>query len=147
MLDTRFANRPSAAGARRWRALGWLAPKQQQRPSPPAAPSFEQRQASDDHALPAIVIKAQEDIRCRQALARLGYFKVRSAYARHKRERKAIFESLMRESLSPTMDLVRDWLREERSRMVARARWPFLMTMLATILAGLAFMAVSTVLG
>jgi hypothetical protein len=45
------------------------------------------------------------------------------------------------------MEFVGDWLREERKQVLARARWPFLMTMLATIVAGIAFVAVATVLG
>jgi hypothetical protein len=45
------------------------------------------------------------------------------------------------------MDFVRDWLKEERSRILARTRLPFLLTMLATIVAGLAFAAVAKLLG
>src|SRR5258705_5187443 len=60
MLDARFANTSPADG--------------------PAQP-----QSADD-ALPAIVVRAQEDARCRLALARLGYSKVRAEYAKHKRE-------------------------------------------------------------
>ena len=101
----------------------------------------------DDEALPTIVVKAQEDVLARLALARLGYSKVRSAYARHKREGKDTFAALGRESLWPTMDFVRDWLKEERSRMIAQARWPFLLTMLATIVAGLTFAGVAAFLG
>jgi hypothetical protein len=102
---------------------------------------------SADDALPAIVIKAQEDARCRLALARLGYAEVRSGYATHRREGKDTFAGLGREDLWPTMDFVRDWLKEERSRRVARARWPFLVAMLATIVAGLTFAAVAAMLG
>jgi hypothetical protein len=98
-------------------------------------------------ALPAIVVRAQEDARCRLALAQLGYATVRSAYARHKREGKATFEGLASESLWPTMDLVRGWLKAERSRTLARARWPFLLAMSATIAAGLAFATVAAMLG
>jgi hypothetical protein len=121
MLDARFANTPQAGG-------------------------LAQSQSADD-ALPAIVVKAQEDVRCRLALARLGYSKVRAGYARHKREGKDTFAGLGHESLWPTMDFVRDWLKVERSRIVVRARWPFLVTMLATIVAGLAFVAVAAILG
>jgi hypothetical protein len=92
-------------------------------------------------------MKAQEDTRCRQALAGLGYFTVRSAYARQKRHGKDRFAGLHPELPLPTMDFVRDWLREERKRIVVRARGPFLTTMLAIIVAGLAFVAVSAVLG
>ena len=102
---------------------------------------------SDDHLFPAIVIKAREDAVCRLALARLGYFKVRSAYARQMREGRDDFAGLEAGSLSPTMEFVGDWLREERKRRVARARRPFLITMVATVVAGIAFMAVAVVLG
>ena len=121
MLDTRFANTPQA----------------EELPNPQAV----------DASLPAIVVKAQEDARCRLALARLGYSKVRSEYARHKREGTDTFAGLGHESLWPTMDFVRDWLREERSQIVARAKWPFLVTMLATVVGGLAFAAVAAYLG
>ena len=60
---------------------------------------------------------------------------------------KDTFAGLGRESLWPTMDFVRDWLKEERSRVVARMRWPFLVAMLVTIVAGLAFAAVAVMLG
>jgi hypothetical protein len=101
----------------------------------------------DDGALPTIVVKAQEDARCRLALARLGYSKVRSTYARHKREGTDTFAALSGESLWPTMDFVYGWLRDERRRIIARARWPFLVTMLATIIAGLTFVVVAAFLG
>jgi hypothetical protein len=97
--------------------------------------------------MPAIVIRARQDARCRQALARLGYLKVRSAYARHKREGKDTFVGLDHKFLAPTMEFVGDWLGEERKQILTRARRPFLMTMLATIVAGIAFVAVATVLG
>lgn len=100
-----------------------------------------------DGGLPAIVVKAQEDARCRLALAQLGYTNVRSAYRRHKRAGKITFEGLGSEFLWPTMDLVRDWLYAEQARIIARARWPFLMAMSATIVAGLAFATVAAMLG
>ena len=121
MLDARFSSAPNAEG----------------RSHPP----------TDDGALPAIVVKAQDDARCRQALARLGYSEVRSQFARHRREEKDTFAALGREGLWPSMDFVRDWLKEERSRIIARARWPFLVAMLATIVAGLTFAAVAAFLG
>ena len=97
--------------------------------------------------MPAIVVKAQEDARCRLALTTLGYGNVRSAYAKHKRARKTTFEGLASEDLWPAMDLVRDWLKEERNRIIARVRWPFLLSMLATIVGGLAFVTVAAMLG
>jgi hypothetical protein len=38
---------------------------------------------------------------------------------------------------------VRDWLKEERRRIVAQAQWSFVVAMLATILAGIATYAVA----
>jgi hypothetical protein len=102
--------------------------------------------ASADGGLPAIVVRAQEDARCRQALARLGYARVRSEYVKHKRERQETFASLGPESLWPTTDFVRDWLKEERRRIRSRARTPFLMALLVTVVAGLAFVAVAAIL-
>jgi len=101
---------------------------------------------SADGSLPAIVVRAQEDARCRLALARLGYARVRSEYVRHRRDRKETFASLGQESLWPSTDFVRDWLKEERRRIVMRAKWPFLMAMLVTIVAGLTFAAVAAML-
>ena len=95
-----------------------------------------------DEELPAIVRRAQDDVRCRQALAGLGYSQVRSAYARHRQEGLDVFEDLGHERLWPTVDFVRDWLKEERRRIVAQVQWSFGLAMLATILAGLATYAV-----
>jgi hypothetical protein len=111
-----------------------------------AASGKANRTAAEAHALPAIVVKAQEDARCRQALARLGYAKVRSHYARAKRRGKPTFAGLHHVGLAPTLPFVKDWLTEERKRIFARARGPFLMTMLATIVAGIVFVAVTRVL-
>ncbi len=121
MLDARFTNAPPDEG---------IAPPQ-----------------SAGDGLPAIVVKAQEDARCRLALARLGYSTVRSEYARHRRWGKVTFEGLGREALWPTMDFVRHWLKEERRRIIVQMRWPFLLTMLSTIVAGLAFATVAAILG
>ena len=41
-----------------------------------------------------------------------------------------------------TLDFVRDWLKEERRRIVAQVQWSFVVAMLATILTGLATYAV-----
>ena len=92
----------------------------------------------DGDELPEIVRKAQEDARCRAALARLGYSKVRAAYAGHKRKGQDTFLSLENQFLWPTMEFVRDWLKAERRRILARLRWPFLGAMLTTIGAGVA---------
>jgi hypothetical protein len=99
----------------------------------------EQATHSGDEELPAIVKRALDDMRCRQALAGLGYFQVRSAYARHRQGGLDVFEDLGHEL---TVDFVRDWLQEERRRIVAQVQWSFGLAMLATILAGLATYAV-----
>ena len=95
--------------------------------------------------LPAIVVKAQEDARCRSALAHMGYSAVRSEHVRQRRERLTAFDGVG--SLRPNMDFVRDWLKEERRRIIARTRLPFLLAMFATILAGLAFALVAAMVG
>ena len=102
--------------------------------------------AAETQAMPANVVKAQEDARCRQALARLGYAKVRSHYAKAMRKGNPTFAGLKHLGLTPTLPFVKDWLTEERKRILARARAPFLMTMLATIIAGIVFMAVTRAL-
>ncbi|HEU4381473.1 MAG TPA: hypothetical protein VFR73_23115 [Hyphomicrobiaceae bacterium] len=106
----------------------------------------EQATQSGDGEFPAIVKRAQDDVRCRQALAGLGYSQVRSAYARHRQGGLDVFEDLGHVQLWPTVSFVRDWLKEERRRIVAQVRWPFVAAMLATILAGLAFFAAYGVL-
>src|SRR5262249_62228148 len=87
----------------------------------------QQAEEPADGSLPAIVIRAQEDARCRQALARLGYARVRSEYVRHKRNRKETFASLAQESLWPTTDFVHDWLKVAGRSIITRARGPCLM--------------------
>ena len=94
---------------------------------------------------PAIVVKAQEDARCRSALMDMGYSIVRSEYVRQRREGLTAFDGLG--ALRPTLVFVQDWLKEERRRIIARTWLPFLLTMLATILAGLSFALVAVMLG
>jgi len=121
--------------------LGWQKHRRGWREEPSAAGLL-----PDDDPLPAIVVRAREDARSRRALARLGYVKVRSYYQRYKRQGREIFPALQHQRLAPTMDFVRDWLAVERKRILARARWPFLVTMLVTIIAGIVFAAVARVL-
>lgn len=102
-------------------------------------------EGSAAHGLPAIVVKAQEDARCRSALMDLGYSTVRFEYVRQRREGLTAFDGLG--SLRPTLVFVQDWLKEERQRIIARTWLPFLLTMLATILAGLSFALVAAILG
>lgn len=100
-------------------------------------------------SLPAFVERARDDAQCRAALARIGYRKVKAAYAEQLRidADSDTFRGLERENLSPPMDLVRDWLKTERKRSFANVRWTFLGAMLATIVTGLAFAAAYTLLG
>jgi hypothetical protein len=81
--------------------------------------------APADDELPVILRKAQDDERCRQALARLGYAQVRSAYAQHRQAGLDRFNALGHEQLWPTLDFVNDWLKGERRRVVERVRWSF----------------------
>ena len=92
---------------------------------------------SDD--LPLILARAEEEQRSRLALKRVGYLKVRSAYRRYKREGKETFHAFGAEHLWPTMDFVRDWLRQERRRLIAQAQPVFLVSLLATLAVGFAF--------
>jgi hypothetical protein len=101
--------------------------------------------ASDD--LPLIVTKADEEARSRLALKRMGYFRVLSAYRRHKRDRRDTFHSFGAEHLWPTMDFVRQWLIEERRQLVAQHGWVTLLTLLGTLATGLAFFGVLIVFG
>jgi hypothetical protein len=99
-----------------------------------------------DEPLPAIVLRARQDALSRRALAGLGYAKVRAQFVAHKRQRKQTFTGLGPGHVAPHMDLVRDWLNAERKRIRAQTRGPFLMTMLATIVAGFVFLAVARIL-
>ena len=101
-------------------------------------------EGSAAEGLPAIVVKAQEDARCRAALMDMGYSAVRSEYVRQRREGLTAFDGLG--SLRPTLVFVQDWLKEERRRIIARTWLPFFLTMLATIFAGLSFALVAAML-
>jgi hypothetical protein len=134
MLDDRSRSRSPAELIPRWIALNTLRSRALKLEREDAHPiSIDHSTAANDDELPAIVVKAQEDARCQQALARVGYAKVRFEYVRHKRERRDTFLSLEPEFLWPTMDFVRDWLKAERKRIVTRLQWPFLATMSVTI--------------
>jgi hypothetical protein len=130
--DTSFAmphpRRPSG-----WRAVQDAAPTA----SPLAA-------ANDD--LPLLVTKLQEDVRSRDALERMGYLRALLAYLRHKHSRKETFDALAADNLWPTAEFVRNCLREQRKRIIARYRVTFLVSLLATLLAGLAFLGTLAIL-
>jgi len=100
-------------------------------------------------ALPAFVERAREDAECRAALARAGYSRVKTDYAQQVRDGavSGTFRGLERENLAPPMDMVRDWLREERKRTIGPLRWTFLGAMAGTIIVGLALAAVLSILG
>lgn len=111
-----------------------------------ASPSQEMHEPGGP--LPAFVERAREDAQCRAALGRIGYSNVKAAYTEQLRNNAnaETFRGLERENLTPPMDLVRDWLKTERKRGIAHVRWTFLGVMLATIVTGLAFAAVYSIL-
>jgi hypothetical protein len=100
---------------------------------------------SDD--LPLILARADEEQRSRLALKRMGYLKVRSAYLRYKRDGKETFHAFGAEHLWPTMEFVRDWLRQERRRLIVQSRPVFLVSLLATLVVGLAFLGAMALFG
>jgi hypothetical protein len=94
--------------------------------------------ASDD--MPLLVAKLEEDARSREALMRIGYLKALAAYLRHKRNGDDTFGPLGGDRLQPTMEFVRDWLKEQRRRVISRYRTTFLLSLCATLAAGVAFL-------
>jgi hypothetical protein len=94
-----------------------------------------------------IVTKAEEEVRSRLALKRMGYVKVLLAYARFRWVRSETFFGLGAEHLWPSMQFVGDWLKQERSRLVAEHKPIFLLALLATLVAGLTFVGALAVLG
>jgi hypothetical protein len=100
-------------------------------------------------SLPAFVERAQQDAQWQAALARVGYRRVKVAYARQMREapQVEIFYGVEHVRHWPTMDFVRTWLKGEKKRAAARVRWTFMVAMLATIAAVLAFTFALSVLG
>jgi hypothetical protein len=100
--------------------------------------------ANDD--LPLLVTKLQEDVRSKEALERLGYPRALLAYLRHKRRGKDTFDALASDHLWPTTEFVRECLKEQRRRIVSQYRATFLVSLLATLAAGLAFLGTLAVL-
>jgi hypothetical protein len=98
-------------------------------------------------ALPLIVAKVEADQRARSALKRMGYLKVLLAYLRHKRAGKDTFHAFGADHLWPTMYFVQDWLKSERRQLTAQHGWVFLLALMATVVAGLAFLAALALLG
>jgi hypothetical protein len=99
-------------------------------------------------SLPAFVERAQQDAQWHAALSRLGYRKVKAAYARQVRDlpQVEIFYGLQHLNHWPTMDFVRGWLKSEKKRVMARMRWTFMSAMFATIIAGITFLAALSML-
>src|SRR5262245_35096939 len=99
-------------------------------------------------SLPAFVERAQQDAQWQAALDRLGYRRVKAAYARQMREapQVEIFYGIEHLNHWPTMDFVRAWLKAEKKRLIARMRWTFVAAMLGTILAGISFVAALSVI-
>jgi hypothetical protein len=91
--------------------------------------------------LPAIILRAQAELHCTQALARLGYRAVRAEYMRHRRAGHGTFDAVA-DAGRPSMAFVRAWLRGERRRILASTVTSFLFAMLMTLIAGLAFAGV-----
>jgi hypothetical protein len=144
MLDAQFANALKLLPQTVRDVFGWLEPRQE---PDYTVVRLEQAELSGDDEFPAIVRKAQEDVLWRKALARLGYSQVRASYAAHKQEGLEVFAAIGDRRLRPPMDFVRDWLREERTRIIDQVRWLFYVAMLATILAGATFVATVALLG
>lgn len=94
-------------------------------------------------SLPAFVERAKEDARCRVVLGRLGYRRVKRLYARQPRNASGsdLFKGLEHEMLWPTVDMVGDWLKEEKKRSGSRVQRTFIAVMLATIAIALTFTA------
>jgi hypothetical protein len=93
--------------------------------------------------LPAFVERAREDARCRAVLARMGYRRVKRLHARQPRSASGsdLFRGLEDEMLWPTIDMVGDWLKEEKKRTGSHVRWTFFAAMLVTIAIALTFTA------
>jgi hypothetical protein len=90
-----------------------------------------------DGSLPAFVERAQQDAQWQAALARVGYRRVKRAFARQQREspKLEVFYGIEQLGQWPAMDFVRDWLKAEKRRAVGRVRWTFMGAMLVTIVA------------
>ena len=91
--------------------------------------------------LPTFLAKAQEDAELRRALARMGYRRVLATYLRQTKRSvgTGAFFGLAQEGLSPSLEFVGDWLKEEKRRIRAQVRSTFVVAMLSALGAGLAF--------
>ena len=148
MFDAPFADALKRLSRPVREVLGWAEPPRDDDDltDAPAQPNWVSLGADDE--FPSFVRKTQDDAQWRRALASLGYSQVRAAYAQHREEGLEVFEALGgQDRLRPPLDFVRDWLKDERRRIVEQVRWLFVVTMLATILAGLTFVATIRFLG
>ena len=148
MFDAPFADALKRLSRPVREVLGWAEPPRDHDdlPDAPAHPNWVSLGADDE--FPSFVRKTQDDAQWRRALASLGYSQVRAAYAQHREEGLEVFEALGgQDRLRPPLDFVRDWLKDERRRIIEQVRWLFVVTMLATILAGLTFVATIRFLG
>jgi hypothetical protein len=95
-----------------------------------------------DRSLPAFVARAQEDARCRDMLARIGYREVKAAYAQQLRAAPDAdtFQGLEHEGLAPAIDLVADWLKVQKKQARDRVKWTFVAAMMITVVAGVSFL-------
>jgi hypothetical protein len=148
MLDASFANALKRLSQPVREVLGWAEPPRDYG-DVDSTPAWAQPIAvSADDEFPSIVRKAQDDVQWRKALSQLGYSQVRAAYAQHRQDGLDVFQALGGQPrLRPPLDFVRDWLKEERRRIFEQVRWLFVVTMLATILAGFTFAATIQFLG
>jgi hypothetical protein len=114
-----MARRRSAHAFADTRSAGTPVPSIELRHAPGAAP--------DQGELPAIITRAQDDLRSEQALARMGYAEVRAEYLRQRKSGSDRFPDLMPGEPGPRM------------RIIARVGQTFLIAMAMTVAAGLAF--------
>jgi hypothetical protein len=110
-----------------------------------ASPGYE---VPGSGSLPAFVERAQQDKQWEEALASVGYRRVKAAYARQMRDspQVEIFYGVEHLRRWPTMEFVRGWLKAEKKRILARLRWTFMGAMLATVTAVLTFTAALSVM-
>src|SRR5690606_15941690 len=103
-----------------------------------AARGFEHHGRQVCGPLPAFIERAKEEEAVRQALAGVGYRRVRAALLRQKREDGSggVFLGL-KGGLSPSLDFVEDWLKDERTRIRAQVRSTFFIGMMSAISVGL----------
>jgi hypothetical protein len=92
-------------------------------------------------AMPTFLARAHQEERVRRALAEFGYRRVLAAYVWQRRNQigNGTFYGLTREGLSPSLDFVGAWLKDEKKRIRTQVRSTFLATMGVTVATGLIF--------